>query len=440
MNINVAILNKKNAVQQKANRERKKIVTRSNQLEKKKLPIVADSLLMQIQAIAKQIVEKKEEVIDTGLLGGKAGIVLLYAYLSKVFPNDIYSQITMDSLDELVEILANNHLHYGMSSGVAGIAFVFQHLRNIGVLDIAEDVNLAELDAFIEQGLLYDAQSGNWDPLHGVTGLGIYYLERIKETGENKQLEKIVDLLAGMRTEVKGHFIWITPAYRNYSNDNFNFGMAHGMPGVISFLSQVYQLQIRQAEIEDMISSCLSFLLPYEYVDDPVYCFPSSVDVEPKEAAAQGARLGWCYGDLGMATALIHAGIALQNDAWKNKGIEIALKTTTRTLEESACKDAPFCHGSVGLVHQYHRLYQLTKNDVFKNASEKWLHITLQHFYKPGCYVGGYYFNAFKEKETTFDFTSQFGLLDGSAGIALVYLSYLFPIKPDWDIIFLTNV
>src|SRR5690606_39318501 len=49
------------------------------------------------------------------------------------------------------------------------------------------------------------------------------------------------------------------------------------------------------------------------------------------------ARLAWCYGDLSMANALIHCGKALQNENVKNKGVEVALKTMHRTLENSGC-------------------------------------------------------------------------------------------------------
>ena len=69
-----------------------------------------------------------------------------------------------------------------MSAGVAGIAFVFQHLRNIGILDNEDDLNLSDLDEFISRGVEQDFRTGNWDPLHGMTGLGIYFLERNKET------------------------------------------------------------------------------------------------------------------------------------------------------------------------------------------------------------------------------------------------------------------
>jgi len=160
------------------------------------------SLVKQIDVIAEQILEKKNEVKEVGLLGGKAGITLLFAYLSKSFPEKKYLQATLDYLDELSDSLANEELNYNMSAGVAGIAFVFQHLRNMGVLDAEDDLNLSQLDEFIAGGVENDFRTANWDPLHGMTGLGIYFLERNKETGEKKYLDKIVDHLAEMRTEV----------------------------------------------------------------------------------------------------------------------------------------------------------------------------------------------------------------------------------------------
>ena len=398
------------------------------------------SLGKQIDLIAGQIIEKKNEVAGIGLLGSNAGITLLFAYLSKVFPKKNFLAATWDYLDDLAGAISEKVLPYNMSDGVAGIGFVFQHLRNIGLLENSGDLNLTEIDEFIDRGVDLDFESYNWDPLHGMVGLGIYFLERNKETREKKYLEKIVDHLANMRVTAGEYKVWITPGYEKYSNDNYNLGMAHGMPGVLSFLAQVHERGIKHKEIKEMISSCFPFLLQYEYADDAVRCFPMAVDVKPKEEKEPYSRHAWCYGDLGMANALIHCGTALQNNYWKNKGIEVALKTTHRTFENSGCMDAPFCHGTVGLAHQYNRLYQLTDNEVFKGACENWLNITQEQFYKPGEGVGGYYFRTNNEVKKKFEMTPQYGLLEGSTGIALVYLSLIYNIKPDWDIIFLTNV
>lgn len=404
--------------------------------------VLRQQFINQIKAIAEEIRQKKNINLKSGLLDGKAGILMMFAYLSKIFHEGNYEETTFKSLEELSDALSNEELSYSMSAGVAGIAFAFQHLRNIGILDTSEDLNLSELDEFIEHGVENDFKSGNWDPLHGMVGLGIYFLERNKETGEKKYLEKIVDHLSGLRVFKEENRIWITPGFEKYSNDNYNFGMAHGMPGILSFLAQVHERGIRQKEIEEMISSCIPYLLQNEHGNDPVYCFPTAIDVQPKEDKEEkiSSRLAWCYGDLCVANALIHCSRALKKKDWHHKAIEISLKTAKRTFENSGCVDASFCHGSVGLVHQYHRLYQLTKNEIFKTASEYWISITQKQYYKPGESAGGYYSRGYNEDKNEFELKIKFGLLEGSAGIALVYLSYFYDIKPDWDIIFLTNV
>ena len=378
---------------------------------------------------------------EVGLLGGDAGIALLFAYLSKAFPGKAYGDMVIGRLNGLGDALSNAELPYNMSGGIAGVAFVFQHLRNIGVLDKSDDLNLEELDEFISRGVDHDRITGNWDPLHGMVGLGIYFLERNRETGETTYLEKIVDHLAAMRTSVNNHGVWITPGYGKYSNDNYNLGTAHGMPGLLCFLAQVHVRGIKRPEIEEMVSSCLPFLLSHQLTQDSIYCFPTAVDVQPKEKEPpEQSRLGWCYGDLCMAFALIHCGKALQHDDWMQRGINVALKTTHRTFETAGCTDAPFCHGTVGLAHLYKRLHRLTGNAVFETACEKWFQITQEQFYKPNEGAGGYYFRTFNEEKGDFKLTANYSLLEGSAGIALVYLSYLHDITPDWDVVFLANV
>jgi lantibiotic biosynthesis protein len=404
-------------------------------------PIIREALAKQVDRISEEISEKWPEVSNIGLLEGRSGMVILFAYLSKLFPGRGHEATTLYYLNNLRHALTTEELGYDLSSGVAGVGFVFQHLKNMAVVDSWVDLDLSELDEFLELGAEQDFKSGNWDPLVGLTGLGIYFLERNKDTGEKRTLEKIVDYLAGMRVVVGGREVWVTRDHGKYNKDNYNFGMAHGMPGVLSFLAQVHARDIKQLEIEEMIGSCLSFLLDHEYADDPVHSFPPALIVDHTgDSARQYGRLAWCYGDLCMANALIHCGKALSRVDWFEKGISVALKTTERNFDDSDCIDAAFCHGTVGLAHQYHRLHHLTHTVEFREARDYWLNITQKHFYKAGEGAGGYFSGCYNEETGEFEPELQYGLLEGSTGIALVYLSILYNISPDWDIIFLANV
>jgi len=401
-------------------------------------------ILEQVTAIANDLYHARNNVTANGLLSGNAGITLFFAYLAKIYPDSIYEDITGEYLDRLSNALAEERLSPDMSAGIAGIAFVFQHLRNIDLLDSTEDLNLSAVDEAVSFAAGHYVKTGNWDPLHGLTGLGIYFVERYRETGEKKYLEGIVDQLSALSAVEKDNRVWITPAYQQVSKGNYNFGMAHGMPGLLSFLVRVYDLDIRTAVITEMIHSCLSFLLSNRSEEQEWYSFPASIEFAPDHEAgsriAHPSRNAWCYGDLGMAGTLIHCGRSLGREDWYRLGIDIALQTTHIPFEYSSCADASFCHGSLGLVHQYRRLYQATRHPTFREAAGQWMDITRVRYYHPGRYAGGYAYRYYDSTLKKTELISSYGLLEGIAGIGLVLLSCLHDFDPDWDIIFQTKI
>jgi len=393
-----------------------------------------------IRAIAHSVYENRDNVVmNSGLLGGNAGVTLFFAYLTIAYPQGPYDEITGEYLEKLSDALAHQRLPHHLSGGIAGIAFVFQHLRNIGLLDSSEDIGLKALDESIIKGAEQDFAIGNWDPLHGLVGLGLYFLERYKETGESQHLERIVDLLDALAVVEKGGKVWVTRGYLHYSVDNYNFGMAHGMPGLLSFLAGVYTLGIRRSVIEQLILSCCAFLLDHYQEKGQYYGFPASIELKPKHSSLP-PRNGWCYGDLGMAIALIHCGKALAREDWVQLGTGIALKTTHIPFEAAGCGDASFCHGAIGLVHQYKRLSRSTQDSRFKDAANEWLALANKHFYRPDNFPGGYAYRKYDEAAGSYFYLPSYGLLEGIAGIGLVLLSCDGAIPPDWDIIFQTNV
>jgi lantibiotic biosynthesis protein len=378
-----------------------------------------------------------------GLLSGDAGIALFFAYLIEAYPDGQYETATSAYLEKLSTAVEKQSSH-NLSAGIAGIGFVFQHLRNIGLLDPLEDINLSALDEAIITRAEQDYSIGNWDPLHGLVGLGIYFLERHKETRETAYLEKIVDHLVTLRSITKTGSVWVTAGVPGYGKDNYNFGMAHGMPGVLSFLAKCYALGIRRAGIASILPSCLNFLLAHRNEKNELFVFPSSIDVSQaateKDPQLRHSRNGWCYGDLGMAQALIHCGRTMSKPDWQKTGVDIALQSTMIPYGHSGCADASFCHGSIGLVHQYDRLFRTTNDIRFKKAASDWLDFTHANYYRPQCHPGGFAFRSYNKRSRQFGFIPSFGLLEGMAGIGLVLLSYHYPVPPAWDAIFQTDV
>ena len=394
-------------------------------------------LLNQIHAIASESFNHYKQT-HLGLLSGKAGLVLLHGYLSRFFPEK-YSSQCENMAEGLYEALENETHHYTMSSGIGGAAFALQHLNTIGFFEQVEDDSFDDLDEYLSGAIDIDIQSGNWDPLHGYIGLGIYFLERHSFKNQTIVLCKIVDALYQSRVEYQNLKLWITPGFQHYSKDNYNFGMAHGMAGIVSFLSLVAAQNIKTNECFEMVKDVLTFFKSHQTGEIQNGMFPTSIEVN-NPVSEPGGRLGWCYGDMCVINSFLHAGKSFKNNEWIEYGKELAIKTTERTFETSGIIDPCFCHGNIGTILQYYRYYKLTHDDKFKQSLIHFLQVNLSHFYQADKGYGGYQYSSFDENTNERIWVNEIVLLEGSAGIALVYLSLVFDIEPKWDIIFLTNV
>lgn len=395
-----------------------------------------ETVTMRIHHIAGEVINEPSDGHRVDAYGGRAGIALAFAWMGRQFPEKDYSDYAFELLNSLIDALAEIEWSPEMGCELASAGYIMQFLQNNGIIDSNDDLGLEAVDEFLLSAIPVYAEQRNWDPILGLVPMGNYFLERHKKTGDAAPLKNIAEQLIRLVSAYEGYHVWITPGHRYQPKDCLNFGMAHGMPGLIAFLSKLYAAGVKKNELEPLVNSCVDFLLSRENKDDAGGQFPSYIF--PGEDAEQslGSRLGWCYGDLGMAFALIHWGRATQQSRLIKKAVEIAIKTTSRNLETAACTDGPLCHGAAGLVHQYNRLYQSTKDPALKEAALRWTDITLTHFYKPEMGGGGYPFMFYDETDKTIKPKSSISLLEGSSGVALAFAALLSKEIPSWDSLF----
>jgi lantibiotic biosynthesis protein len=397
-------------------------------------------LATHIENLATEILADKEAIERVDVFGGKPGIALLFAWLGYLYPEKKYADKAFELLEQMIGDMGEIQWSLDMGAQLAGAAYVLQHLQNAGIIDEADDLGLEAVDDFLLNSAPVYAEMKNWDPILGIGLMIIYFLERHKKTGDAAPLEKITQLIIRLSTKEAGYDVWVTPGHHYQPKDCYNFGTAHGMPGLISCLSKVYALGIGRTALAPLIDSCIRFLLSKQNGPDDNSQFPSYLFTEGETDESHLSRLGWCYGDLGMAFALIHWGQASEQENWVAQGIAIAEKTTHRNLESAACTDACFCHGSIGLVHMYHRLYQNTQKPVFKTATLYWVNHSLEKFYKQSSELGSYPFMSYNLEANKAFPTRSNGLLEGATGVALVYATLLFEVPGAWDAIFFSNL
>src|SRR6185503_5860878 len=80
----------------------------------------------------------------------------------------------------------------------------------------------------------------------------------------------------------------------------------------------------------------------------------------------------WCYGEPGIAAALVAAARAAGEPAWEAMGIALARRAAARALDEAQIADAGLCHGAAGVAHILHRLHRATGDAELGDAACRW--------------------------------------------------------------------
>ncbi|MES1210968.1 MAG: lanthionine synthetase LanC family protein, partial [Acidobacteriota bacterium] len=149
------------------------------------------------------------------------------------------------------------------------------------------------------------------------------------------------------------------------------------------------------------------------------------------------SRLAWCYGDPGIAAALLVAARAAGEPAWEDKALEVARGAARRPPEQSFVRDAGVCHGAAGLAHLFNRFWQASGEEIFRDAALHWIERTLE-FRVPGEGIAG--FSAWHAMSgPNGQWAAEPGLLEGATGIALVLLAAISTVEPEWDRILLVS-
>ncbi len=151
---------------------------------------------------------------------------------------------------------------------------------------------------------------------------------------------------------------------------------------------------------------------------------PREPSLYPTKAdGTEPSRLGWCYGDLGIASALWQAGSRLGDPAVLDEARELLAHTLAyRDADNGKIADASLCHGSMGVSHMFRRAALATGDRAWLAGADRWLDHTLSLAARPH----GLAFHLLDRDIACDD------LLQGTAGVGLALIASL-GIEPAWD-------
>ena len=372
---------------------------------------------------------------DIGLFTGKTGLVLFNFYYYKLTKEIRYADSTTKIITEIIQAINGGENAHTFCNGLAGFGWTMEHLFKNNFTELTNIDFLKNLDHYLYKKMLNDFNSDNYDLLHGAIGAGMYFLNHLSDP---KSYEIIVQLIDGLENicikEIDGSIKWesVIIDIDEKTQHVYDLCLSHGIASIIAFLAKVYAKDIYKEKVIILLNGAVQFLLKHKSVlnNDNSY-FPNWVNLD---GTSIKSRLAWCYGDLGIGIALFNAAKVTSNIKLEEISLEILLQTTQRkNLETEGIVDAGICHGTSGIALIYLRMYGYTNNNVFKEASEYWLNLTLDLAKFEDGYAG---YKTYR-MEKYGGWSNDISIIEGIVGIGLVLMSFVSDIETKWDECFL---
>ena len=382
---------------------------------------------------------QSEEVSDASLAAGTAGLAVLCAYLSRAGLDD--NENATQFLAAALNSISSQPMSPSLYGGFTGIAWTTAHLQE-QLFDPDDDPNEA-IDETLRTYLDQSPWTEDYDLIAGLVGIGVYALERLPRALAGECLERVVDRLDETAERTLNGVTWFTrpelvPDWQRAlcPDGYYNLGLAHGVPGVIALLGEACAAGVTLQKARPLLDGAVMWLMQQRSKSSMQSTFSSwaGPGIEGGDC-----RLAWCYGDAGIAAALLVAARSVHQEEWEQQALEIARRAMGREPEAAGVQDAGLCHGAAGLGHIFNRFFQATGEEGFRQAARYWFERTLA-LRRPGQGLGGFSaYRAFNNSQEEY-WEDQVGILEGAAGIALALLAAVTDIEPSWDRMLLVSI
>jgi lantibiotic modifying enzyme len=385
------------------------------------------------------------EPLGPWLAGGTAGLAIFYTVLAEVTGDTAMTDLALAVVEETIDRVGTaEQVTPGLYGGLAGVGWALSRLEG-RLLDIDEDGS--DVDDLVTDLLQHPgAWTGGFDLINGLTGLGVYALERLPRPSARRQLTLVLARLAEL-AEVEPSSpgrAWRTapsplfpPTAMRYPDGHFDIGVAHGVAGPVCFLADVLLLVPDAVEARPLLDDAVRWMRAQRLVGSDS-CYPAMLG--PGDPLT-GTRMAWCYGDPGVAVALLAAGRALADDDLVAEAAEVAHTCAGRDAESGRIQDAGLCHGSAGLGHTLSCLGQDLGDERILDLARSWFSYTFDHR-RHGEEIAG--FPAIQRRigpglDGASGHVPMPGILDGVAGVGLALLAAASSTEPWWDGLLLTR-
>ena len=358
---------------------------------------------------------QQQSDICKSLLGGDFGSVMFLYYYSK------FKHSYEEKADSLLDKILNDSQKelYSYCNGLAGFGIGLSHLEKDGFISGAID-SLTKYDRNLSIALDIELYNNNHDFLHGFIGLGFYFLQRCLDGNFicNYDLEKIISHLIVTSEQTEKGIRW---AISNDPQKRYNISLSHGISGTLILLSRIYTLKyttnIMKYRIRTLAIGAIEYIMSQALDPETNGSYFPSTSIEC--SINTYSSLGWCYGDLGVALALLEAGETFENSVAIQKAHEVLKYNAIfrRDLKSNLVSDCCICHGAAGIALVFEEMFYKTNDKIFLEAFNYWKNIVVSNAMIVSDGVAYDYYkgeNGFFEPSDT--------ILNGTSGVGLFLL------------------
>lgn len=335
-------------------------------------------------------------------------------------------------LDMAIEKASVNPLLPTFAAGLAGLGWYISFLEHRGIIkDYIDD----DIDEALLEALKYYIGRNEYDYLHGATGVALYFYQRYLNTADGRSMEAInlfIEYIDSTKQADCNGIKWVSHNSQT-KNEEYNISLSHGISSILAFLVKLKgsgAFPHLEAKIDSMATSAANYIYTQKIDYKADGSFFGYMALESLSMITK-SRLAWCYGDLGIASALKDYGVVYKDKAVYDFAVKVLETDATirKDPTDNGVVDAGLCHGSAGIALIYNNLYLETGLNSFKNAADYWIEQTLRFACFENEYAG---FKIYAPLEAGL-WRESYGILEGIAGIGLSLASNIYNKKYDWD-------
>lgn len=393
--------------------------------------------------------DKLCQLCNTDDLPFEPGIILIIGQAT-----DFFTQ--QDSWDEIVykfmrvfrqEFLEGKHTNLSFSYGLPYISSIIHfYSSKTGyykkLLSSLDKTILSYLNQKMDSITLSSKiKTADFDLIFGMSGVA-QYLFALPEENTHSLLTKIAQYLCSL-THYKTYKDFSVPGWyvggddplttnskEIFPNGHINYGLAHGITGVLASLIKLGERNIQKQQINDAIETILFELEKVKFVSQEGIVYYSgmlNIDhyIENKFFEDRNFRMSWCYGSVSTLYTLYRAYEYTKNFT-KCKQIineveKIAISGNKCWLLESPI----ICHGYAGTAHIFKNFYIKSNSPIIKQCYEELITLVLNTYNVD--YLYGFRDILYKLNNNIWEKHSEDKntFLEGGSGIISVLLGFL---------------